>query len=127
MRSSLSDTLSKYAARFVHGCGYLIVAALSLVPGEYRPHILGLSGKDEHAIAYFVLGVLTVIAARRTVNAYRLCVIIVAYAGILEFLQLFASDRHAGVGDFVASSLGGIMGITLATLAVSRLARISRI
>src|SRR6185437_10524312 len=98
MRSSLSDIVSKYAALFVAACGYLIIALCSLVWGEYRPPIEGWSGKEEHALAYFVLGVLTVIAARQTVNAYRLCTIIVAYAGVLEILQLFASGRHAAVG-----------------------------
>ena len=110
-------------ARFCRPDGYLIIALCSLVPGEYRPHIDGWSGKEEHALAYLALD-LTVITARQTVNVYRLCIIIVAYAGILEFLQLFASGRHAAVGDFMASSLGGIMGITLTTFAVSRLARI---
>jgi VanZ family protein len=123
MRSSFSDTLLKRGTLFVAGCGYLIVALCSLVPGEYRPHIDGLTGKEEHTLAYLVLGVLTVIAARQTMNAYRLCVIIVAYAGILEFLQLFASGRHAAVGDFLASSLGGILGIMLTSFAVRRVAQ----
>ena len=118
MRSSLSETLLKRGAQFLAGCGYLLVAVASLVPGEHRPHIDGWSGKVEHALAYFVLGVLTVIAARRPVNAVRLCLIILAYAAVLEFLQLFASGRHAAVGDFMASSLGGIMGITVATVAM---------
>ena len=124
MKSSISETLLRRGALFVAGCGYVIIALCSLVPGEYRPHIDGLSGKAEHALAYLALGVLTVIAARQTVNVVRLCMIIVAYAGILEFLQLFASGRHAAVGDFMASSLGGITGVTLATFAVRRLARI---
>ena len=124
MRSSLSDMVLKRGALFMAGCGYLTVALCALVPGEYRPHIEGFSGKEEHALAYLVLGVLTVIAARQRVNVVRLCLIIVAYAGILEFLQLFAPGRHAAVGDFLASSLGGIMGITLATFALRRVARI---
>jgi VanZ family protein len=124
MRSSFSDSLLRRGTLVVAGCGYLVIALCSLVPGEYRPHIDGWSGKEEHALAYLVLGVLTVIAARRTVNVVRLCLIIVAYAGILEFLQLFASGRHAAVGDFLASSFGGIMGIAVATVALRRAARI---
>ena len=124
MGSSFSDMVLKRGALFAAGCGYLIVALCSLVPGEYRPHIDGMSGKEEHALAYLVLGILTVIATRRTVSVYRLSIIIVAYAGILEFLQLFDSGRHASVGDFMASSFGGIMGITVATFALRCVARI---
>jgi VanZ family protein len=123
MRHSFSDVALKRGALFKAACGYLIIALASWVPDEYRPHIGGMSGKEEHALAYFVLGALTLIVARRTANAYRLCVIIVAYAGILEFLQLFASGRDAEIGDFMASSLGGIMGVTLTSFAVSRVAR----
>jgi VanZ family protein len=123
MRSSFSNILMMRGALFVAGCGYVVVSLCALVPGEYRPHIDGWSGKEEHALAYFVLGVSTVIAARRPVNVVRLCLIIVAYAGILEFLQLFASGRHAAIGDFMASSLGGIMGITMTSFALWRLAR----
>ena len=124
MRSSLFDTLLKHVALFGAGCGYLIVALCSLVPGEYRPHIDGWSGKEEHALAYLVLGLLTVIAARQTVTVHRLCMIIVAYAGILKLCQLFVSDRHAAVRDFMASALGAIMGVMLTTFAMRRLARI---
>jgi VanZ family protein len=127
MGSSFSDTLLKRGTLFMAGCGYLIIALCSLVPGEYRPHIDGLSGKEEHALAYLVLGMLTVIAARRTVNLYRLCLIMVAYAGILEFLQLFAPCRHAAVGDFMASSFGAMIGITLTALALRRVPRIEAI
>ena len=52
-------------ALFVAECGYVVVALCTLVPGEYRPHLDGWSGKEEHALAYFVLGVLTVISWQR--------------------------------------------------------------
>jgi VanZ family protein len=98
--------------------GYIIIALCSLVPGQYRPHIDGLSGNEEHALAYLALGILTVIAARKTVSTYKLYAIIIAYAGTLEFLQLFASGRQATVGGFIASALGGILGIALTTFAL---------
>jgi VanZ family protein len=124
MKPSHSETLLKFGALFMAGCGYVTIALCSLVPGEYRPHIAGLSGKEEHVLAYLVLGVLTVVAARKNVYVHRLCIIIVAYAGILEFLQLFASGRHAAVGDFMASSFGGLMGVSLTTFALRRVTRI---
>lgn len=124
MRFSLSDTLLKRSALFVAGCGYLVIALASLVPGEYRPHVGGWPSQEEHALAYLILGVVTVIAARRTVNAYWLCIIIVSYAGILELCQLFVPGRHAAVGDFMAKSLGGITAVTLMTLAMRRVTRI---
>ena len=124
MRSSFFETLSKRGVPFGAGCGYVIVALCSLVPGEYRPHIDGLSGKEEHALAYLVLAVITVIAARGTLNVYRLCIILVAYAAVLELGQLFIPGRQAAVGDFMASSLGAIMGVALTTFAVRRGVRI---
>lgn len=123
MRTSLPDTVLKRVAMVVAGCGYLAVAVVSLVPGPFRPHVDGLSGREEHALAYLVLGVLTVIAARRTVNAYGLCLILAAYAGILELGQLFVAGRHAAVGDFMASTAGAIVGVTLTTLALKLRAR----
>ena len=123
MKSFFSEMVLKRGALFAAACGYLIIPLASLVPGEYRPSIVGMSGKEQHALAYFVLGVLTLIVARRTVNAYWLCAIIIAYASILEFLQLFASNRHAAIGDFMASSLGGIMGVMLTSFALNRVAR----
>jgi VanZ family protein len=118
MQTTCSDALLKRGPLLITGIGYIIIALCSLVPGQYRPHIDGLSGNEEHTLAYLALGILTVIAARKTVSTYKLYAIIVAYAGILEFLQLFASGRQATVGNFIASALGGILGIALATFAL---------
>ena len=122
--TAFTQKVLKRAAHLCMGVGYLVVALSSLVPGKYRPHIDGLSGKEEHALAYLVLGALTVIGTRPNVKLDRLCLLIVAYAGVLEVLQNFAPDRHPAVGDFIASSLGGITGIVLTAFTLSRSARV---
>src|SRR4051794_12760052 len=101
----VTGTRLRRAAHFCMGVGYVVVALCSLVPAGWRPHILGLSGKDEHALAYFVLGALTVICTRPNGNAHRLCLLLVSYAAVLELLQNFAQGRHPAVGGFAASSL----------------------
>jgi VanZ family protein len=113
----------KHGTPFIAAFSYLIVALLSLVPGDYRPHIESWSGKEEHVLAYFVLGVATAIASRRSSNPVRLCLAIIAYAGMLECLQLLAPGRHAAVRDFMASSLGGVMGIMAMRFAITHLDR----
>jgi VanZ family protein len=113
----------KYGALIGAWCGCLAVAILSLVPGEYRPHVPGLSHKIEHVLAYLVLGALTAVAARHRLNPYLLTLGLVAYAGVLELGQLFIPNRDASLEDFAASAAGAIIGISLTALALRLLAR----
>jgi len=116
MNNWLSDKRLKLAALSVAGLGYVAVALLSWLPAAYRPHIVVVSDKLEHALAYLLLGALTAIAARRTLNASWLALAIVAYAGVLELGQLLIPSRVASVGDFVASAAGAIVGVLIASL-----------
>jgi VanZ family protein len=123
MNKLLSRTRLKHVILFGAGLGYLAVALVSWLPAAYRPHIVVVSDKFEHALAYLLLGALTAIAARQTLNAYRLALAIVAYAGLLELGQLLIPSRVSSVEDFVASAAGAIMGVLITTLALRRLAR----
>ena len=110
------------AALFGAGLAYLSVALLSFLPTAYRPHLFGVSDKLEHAFAYLLLGALTAMAARRTLNARRLALAIVAYAGVLELGQLLIPSRVVSVEDFLASAVGAIVGVSITTLGVRWLA-----
>ncbi len=123
MNDWLSDMRLKRAALFGAGLGYLAVALLSWVPGDYRPHTVILSDKLEHALAYLLLGALTVIAAQPTRNAHRLALAIVAYAGALELGQLLIPNRVGSVWDFLASATGAILGVSITALALRWLVR----
>lgn len=119
----LSDIRLKLAVLLGAGLGYVAVALLSWLPAAYRPHTVLVSDKLEHALAYLILGAVTAIAVRPTLNAQRLGLAIVAYAGILEFGQLLIPSRVASVADFVASAAGAIVGVSITALALRRLAR----
>ncbi len=120
----MSDIWLKRGALIGACFGYFAVAVLSLVPGEYRPHLLGMSDKLEHALAYIALGTLTVIATRHRLNAYLISLGITAYAGMFELGQLFIPGRIASFDDFAASAAGAIIGTSLTVLALRRPARI---
>ncbi len=124
MEATPVDIWLRRGARVGACFGYLAVAVLSLVPGEYRPHAPGSSDKLEHLSAYIVLGALTVIAVRPRLNAHLTTLAIIAYAGVLELGQLFIPGRVAALDDFVASAAGAIIGTSLTVLALRRSARI---
>jgi VanZ family protein len=112
----------KLVALFCAGLGYVAVALLSWMPAAYRPDIGGVSDKLEHALAYLLLGALSAIAMRQTVNAHRLALAIIAYAGVLELGQLLIPDRVASVADFLTSAGGAIVGVSIVALVVRRVA-----
>ncbi len=118
----LSDIRVRAAVLFSAGLGYLAVALLSWMPAAYRPHIFVVSDKLEHALAYLLLGAVSVLATRQIISPHRLALALVAYAGVLEFGQLLSPSRVFSVEDFMASAAGAIVGVSIAALAVRRLA-----
>lgn len=121
MRDWFSDHRLKLAALFGTGLGYLAVALASWLPADYRPDIVVVSDKFEHALAYLLLGVLSVIATRQIVHPRWIGLALVAYAGVLELGQLLIPGRVASTPDFLVSAAGAIVGVWLTTLAVRRL------
>ena len=92
-------------------CG--AIAVLSWIPGDARPHTILQSGNLEHLLAYLLLGGLTAVLKRHTLNAYWLIVIVVAFAGAMELGQLFIPTRYASPANFGAGALGAVIGILL--------------
>ena len=86
---------------------------------QSRPSV---SDKLEHALAYLLLGAVSVLAMRQIISPHRLALALVAYAGVLEFGQLLIPSRVFSVEDFLASAAGAIVGVSIAALAVRRLA-----
>ena len=118
----LSDIGLKLAVLLGAGLGYVAVALLSWLPAAYRPHTVLVSDKLEHALAYLLLGAVSVLATRQIISPHRLALALVAYAGVLEFGQLLIPSRVFSVEDFLASAAGAIVGVSIAALAVRRLA-----
>lgn len=95
----------------VLAAAYVAIAVVSLVPGQYRPSSGVLPGPAEHAAAYLVLGALSCLLrpSRLSIGAVTLANLV--FAGVLEFLQLFAPGRVAAFGDFAGSATGAIAGM----------------
>ena len=131
MNAWLSNITFKRAACFSASLGYLYVGFLCLVPGDYRAHTISLPvntqtflflDKLEHALAYALLGALTVIAVRHKFEFHRILIVmvaIVAFAGLLEISQVLIPGRDNCLDDFAVSAAGGIFGTSM-TYLVSR-------
>ena len=90
----------------------LLLAIVSLVPGQYRPHVVAYGGL-EHAVAYAAASVILALAhSSRWKALIGLCML----AGLLEVLQDFAHGRHPQLSDFVASCLGAVAGSLIALI-----------
>jgi VanZ family protein len=92
---------------------YLAVIILALSPSPFVPHLLGLSDKVEHGLAFVVLGFLTAATAPASVGVLRLALPVVAFAAGLELSQFVSPTRSVEFADFVASATGAIIGILL--------------
>lgn len=123
MRYWLLDNHVKFASLFCAVVGYFAVAMVSLMPAAYRPDVGIFSDKLEHALAYLLLALLSLIATRQIISPRWVGLALLAYAAILEFGQLLTPDRTASVTDFAASAAGAITGIWIMTLIVGRLER----
>jgi VanZ family protein len=96
-------------------CCVILLAVLSLLPAEEMVRT-SLGGHIEHAIAYagttFLIGL-----TYPTWEWKRIASPMVIYAGILELLQNFSLGRHPAVLDWLSSSVGALIGITVIRVA----------
>ena len=92
--------------------GVLIIAILSLVPGNLRPHTV-LPGPLEHTLAYALTGAALAFGYRRM--DFRLLCLVGLSAGsvVLEILQASVPGRSPSAVDAVASSSGAALGMLL--------------
>jgi VanZ family protein len=90
-----------------------VIAVLSLVPVELRPHI----GPKllEHFGAYFATGLLLALAYPQL--RWIIVAVLSVYAAALEIAQMWVPGRTAGIADFVSSSLGVCLGVVLVLVA----------
>jgi len=88
------------------GC-VIALAPLSLLPGDELVRT-SLGGHAEHGIAY--AGTAFVSSLAYPARVYRSAVLLVLYAGVLEWLQRFSPGRHSAIEDWLASSIGVLVG-----------------
>lgn len=90
----------------------LVIAVLSLLPGEERPHT-GFSGNIEHVMAY--AGTVGVTAyAFLTPGIAVLTLGFSAASAVFEICQMFIPGRTSGLDNWFASTLGALVGATAA-------------
>jgi VanZ like family len=91
----------------------VVIAVLTLVPIEWRPHT-GAPGHLEQAAAYVVAATLFSLGYPR-----RSLIVIIAlfliYAATLEIAQHYVPSRHASVSDWIAKSFGALIGVFVGT------------
>jgi VanZ family protein len=97
------------------------MSVLALVPLSLLPAGLlmrtGIGGHLEHMLAY--AGTVFVVAmARGDRGILHSCLVLIAYAGVLEFLQRFSPGRTSSLHDFMFST-GGVVLVS-AVVALSR-------
>jgi VanZ family protein len=89
----------------------MTLAVLSLVPGDERPHT-GLAGQYEHVMAYALAGFVTRLAGHRIPSRWQLVAFSLA-AGAFEICQIWIPGRSPAVIDWLASSIGALIGIAI--------------
>jgi VanZ family protein len=89
----------------------ILLAILSLLPAEEMVRT-SLDGHIEHAMAYAGTALLLGLGYPAW-DWKRIAAALVVYAGILELLQNFSPGRHPAVLDWLSSSAGALIGITL--------------
>src|SRR5581483_6592617 len=97
----------------------IAIAILSLTPREHL-YRTSLGGHFVHVIAYAGCAWLCLVTCGRRRTEITIAGLLVAYAGVLEILQLWVPGRHSGLDDLAASATGVAAGF-LAEYIVRRL------
>jgi VanZ family protein len=100
------------------GCTSALAALAWLPPRAVTRTVLG--GHAEHLIAYLGTAIVIGLTYPRRPRLAVQCVLLIAYAAILEAGQMYAPDRHASLLDFAFSSAGVVMGVLFLWIARRR-------
>ncbi|WP_410795623.1 VanZ family protein [Parabacteroides sp. FAFU027] len=115
---------------------YLVIAYLSLAPRHFKSPIdLGFLAPDKavHFTMYLVAAFATMFELSRLRllgnkrNIIWLAIVLpILFGGLMEILQLYVPFRSCDIRDFIANSLGAIVGFILFRIISVRLSWISR-
>lgn len=94
----------------------VIVAILSVLPGADRPHVFG-SGNIEHMIAY--AGAAFFASSLPGLRGWRIVMLLSAASPVFEGLQILIPGRSPGLDNWIASSLGAVVGLAFARALVT--------
>lgn len=100
------------------GCLF-ILALLAWLPGAVMTRTM-LGTHSEHFVAYLGTSISMGMAFQRSPRLTMQCVLLVAYAAILEAGQLYSPGRHASFQDFAYGAAGVVSGTLLLSVARAR-------
>ena len=86
------------------------LAALSLVPGDLRPHLIE-KGGPEHFAAYLGSASLFALWISDWRKLTLVTLFLLIWAGLVEIMQHWIPGRHPSISDFAFSSVGTCIGI----------------
>jgi VanZ family protein len=115
-------TFPQKIAQIAGWLAVVVIAILSLVPGNLRPDT-GAPPKLEHAAAYLVAAGLLTYGYRKQCHPLVVALSLSIYSAALEIAQILVPGRHAGFFDFTASATGAVIGAALASIVVRALPR----
>jgi VanZ family protein len=90
------------------GC-IIALAILAWLPAKYLTRTT-LGGHAEHFIAYLGTAIILGLTFRKSPSLAVQCVVLIAYAAVLEAGQLYSPGRHASFRDLAFSSAGVVIG-----------------
>ncbi len=99
-------------------CSWLALAVLSLVPGHLRPHT-GMPGNAEHLVAYALAGAASRLGWRKISSRYLLLAFSIASA-FFEICQIWIPGRTAGIDNWMASTFGALIGISVGQFLIDK-------
>ena len=104
---------------------WALIFTLTTLPGNVIVNSIKLSDKVEHILAYFGLAFLLMFFFRFFKSHYLILkrlfftlIIAILYAGFDEIHQLVIPKRQADFLDFIADTLGAVLGIFVAELII---------
>jgi VanZ family protein len=105
----------KLVARAAGFLAVLVIATLSLVPGDMRPHT-GMPKELEHVVAYMLTAGLLAFGYGKRHYPSVIVLFLSFYSAGLEIAQLEIPGRTGNFEDFFVSTIGALVGGTIAWL-----------
>jgi VanZ family protein len=106
--------LKRPAFRVGAWASVLLLALLSLLPSEHLTRT-GAGGHLEHLLAY-MCAMLLLATVHGERGILRCALALIAYAGVLEFLQRYSPGRTSSLRDFLYGAGGVVLGCAVVAL-----------
>jgi VanZ family protein len=104
----VENPFSVFRSAALIGC-FVALATLAWLPANAMTRTT-LGGHAEHLIAYLATAIVMGLAFKKGPHLSVQCVLLIAYAAILEAGQIYSPGRHASFHDLAFSSAGVVLG-----------------